>query len=97
MEARAASEALTEEARLRPKKDRELIATYKKSEGFELGLACTGRVSFKYGYRIATARFHSRHPGLEVEEDPFTSHPEDLEVDMPEDVPFDDRPDPPQE
>ncbi|XP_064935692.1 uncharacterized protein LOC135587823 [Musa acuminata AAA Group] len=90
-EARAASEALAEEARLRPDKDKELIVAYKKSEGFELGLTRTGRVSFEYGYRITTSRFRARHPGLEVEEDPFTPHPEDLEVDMPEDVPFDDR------
>ncbi|XP_065007933.1 uncharacterized protein LOC135638644 [Musa acuminata AAA Group] len=95
--ARAASEALAEEARLRPDKDKELIVTYKKSEGFELGLTRTGQVSFEYGYRIATSRFRARHPGLEVEEDPFTPHPEDLEVDMPKDVPFDDCPDIPKE
>ncbi|THU69085.1 hypothetical protein C4D60_Mb08t10650 [Musa balbisiana] len=90
-EARAAAEALAEESHLRPKKDKELIEAYKKSEGFEQGLTRTGRVSYEYGYRIALGRFHARHPGFEVEEDPFTSYPEDLEVDMPDDVPFDDR------
>ena len=89
-EARAASEALAEEARLRPVKDKELLEAYKKSEGFELGLTRTGRVSFEYGYRIVTSRFRVRHPGLEVEEDPFTPYPEDQRVDMPEEVPFDD-------
>ncbi|XP_018675334.2 uncharacterized protein LOC108951563 [Musa acuminata AAA Group] len=90
-ETRAALEALAKEARLRPAKDKELLEAYKKSEGFELGLTRTGRVSFEYGYRVATSRFRARHPGLEVEEDPFAPHPEDLGVDMPEDVPFDDR------
>ncbi|THU60561.1 hypothetical protein C4D60_Mb07t14070 [Musa balbisiana] len=90
-EAKAASKALTEEARLRPKKDKEAIETYKKSEGFELGLTRMGRVSYEYGYRIALCRFRVRHPGSEIEEDPFSHHPEDLEVDMPEDVPFNDR------
>ena len=90
-EAKTASEALAEEARLRPIKDNELLEAYKKSEGFELGLTRTGRVSYEYGYRIAPSRFRARHPGLEVEEDPFTPHPEDRGVDMPVEVPFDDR------
>ncbi|XP_065004127.1 uncharacterized protein LOC135636366 [Musa acuminata AAA Group] len=91
-EARAASEALAEELRLRPSKDKEAIDAYKKSENFELGLTRMGRVSYEYGYRIALGRFGSCPPGSEVERDPFASHPVDLEVDMPEDVPFDDRP-----
>ncbi|THU69455.1 hypothetical protein C4D60_Mb08t14590 [Musa balbisiana] len=90
-EARVAAEALAEESHLRPEKDKELIEAYKKSEGFEQGLTRTGRVSYEYGYRIALGRFRARHPGSEVEEDPFTSYPEDLEVDMPGDIPFDDR------
>ena len=90
-EARAASEALAEEARLRPAKNKELLEAYKKSEGFELGLTRTGWGSCEYGYRIATSRFRARHPGLEVEDNPFAPHPEDQGVDMPEEVPFDDR------
>ena len=91
-EARAASDALAEEVRLRLSKDKEAIEAYKKSENFELGLTRMGRVSYEYGYRIALGRFGSCPPGSEVERDPFASHPVDLEVDMPEDVPFDDRP-----
>ncbi|XP_064994331.1 uncharacterized protein LOC135630935 [Musa acuminata AAA Group] len=94
-EARAASEALAEEARLQPAKDKELLEAYKKSEGFELGLTRTGRVSFEYGYRIATSHFRAHHPGLKVEKDPFIPHHEDQVVDMPEEVPFDDRLDAP--
>ncbi|THU55849.1 hypothetical protein C4D60_Mb11t10970 [Musa balbisiana] len=41
-EARAASDALAEETRLRPAKDKEAIEAYKKSEGFELGLIRMG-------------------------------------------------------
>nr|XP_018683052.1 PREDICTED: uncharacterized protein LOC108953127 [Musa acuminata subsp. malaccensis] len=91
VEARTASETLAEEARLRPVKDKELLEAYKKSEGFKLRLTRTGRVSFEYGYRIATSRFRARHPGLEVEENPFAPHLEDQGVDMLEEVPFDDR------
>ena len=91
-EARAASDALAEEVRLRPSKDKEAIEAYKRSENFELGLTRMGRVSYEYGHRIALGRFCSCPPGCEVEKDPFASHPVDLEVDMPEDVPFDDRP-----
>ncbi|THU67089.1 hypothetical protein C4D60_Mb05t20980 [Musa balbisiana] len=96
-EARAASGALVEETRLRPIKDKEAIEAYKKSEGFELGLTRMGRVSYEYGYKVALGRFRACPPGSEVEEDPFSSHPEDREVDTPEDVPFDDCPKTPEE
>ncbi|THU59657.1 hypothetical protein C4D60_Mb07t04370 [Musa balbisiana] len=96
-EARAASSALAEETRLRPIKDKEAIEAYKKSEGFELGLTRMGRVSYEYGYKVALGRFRACPPSSEVEEDPFSSHPEDQDVDMPEDVPFDDRPKTPEE
>ncbi|THU57027.1 hypothetical protein C4D60_Mb11t23440 [Musa balbisiana] len=90
VEAQAASETLAEEIRQCPEKDRKLIEDYKKSQGFELGLTRTGQVTYEYGYRIALARFRARYPDLDVAEDPFASFPEDLGVDMPEDVPFDD-------
>ncbi|THU57638.1 hypothetical protein C4D60_Mb03t05640 [Musa balbisiana] len=96
-EARAAFGALAEETRLRPVKDKEAIEAYKKSEGFELGLIRMGRVSYEYGYKVALGRFRALPPDSEVEEDPFSSHPEDRKVDMPEDVPFDDRPRTPEE
>ncbi|RRT45238.1 hypothetical protein B296_00023453 [Ensete ventricosum] len=36
-----------------------------------------GRVTYEYGYRVALAHFHALHSDSEVEEDPFTIHPED--------------------
>ncbi|THU57112.1 hypothetical protein C4D60_Mb03t00060 [Musa balbisiana] len=94
-EARAASETLADEIHQRLKKDRKLIKDYKKSKGFELGLTRTGQVTYEYGYWIALARFRAHYPDLEVAEDP-ASFPEDLGVDMPEEVPFDDSADVPE-
>ncbi|THU69296.1 hypothetical protein C4D60_Mb08t12940 [Musa balbisiana] len=56
-EARASSEALVDEIRQWPEKDKKLIEDYKKSSGFELGLTRTGQVTYEYGYRIALAYF----------------------------------------
>ncbi|XP_064947092.1 uncharacterized protein LOC135597690 [Musa acuminata AAA Group] len=95
-EARRVSEALDAETRQRPGRDKKLIEDYKGSPGFQLGLVRTGRVSYEYGYRVALARFRVRNPGSEVVEDPFDSFPEDLDVGMPSDVPFDDSPDAPE-
>ena len=95
-EACAASEALDDEISQRPEKDKKLIETYKKSSGFELGLTRMGQVIYKYGYRVALARLRARYPDLEVAEDPFSSFPKDLGVDMPEEVPFDDNVEVPQ-
>ncbi|THU52135.1 hypothetical protein C4D60_Mb10t00810 [Musa balbisiana] len=89
-DARATSESLADEIRQCPEKDRKLIEDYKKSRGFELGLTWMGQVTYEYGYRIALACFRACYPDLEVVEDPFASFPEDLGVDMPKDVPFDD-------
>ncbi|CAL9123166.1 unnamed protein product [Musa textilis] len=89
-EAKASQEALAAEERLRPEREREAIERYKKSEGFLLGLDRTGRVSYEYGYKVALARFRACPLGSAVEEDPFTSRPEDLGASMPEEVPFDD-------
>ncbi|THU58318.1 hypothetical protein C4D60_Mb03t12940 [Musa balbisiana] len=89
-EAKAAIEALATETQLRPEKDKKLIEDYKESSGFQLDLVQSGQVTYEYGCRIALARFKVHHPGLEVEENPFASCPEDPSVDMPDDVPFDD-------
>ncbi|RRT33555.1 hypothetical protein B296_00047894 [Ensete ventricosum] len=56
---------------------KQAVDRYKESAGFKEGLKRMGRVTYEYGYRVALARFHSLHPELEVEEDPFTIHPED--------------------
>lgn len=90
VEAKAASEALAAERSLRPKQDRKLIEDYKQSSGFQLGLVRSGQVTYDYGYRIALGRFMARHPGLEVEANPFASLPEDRDLDMPDEVSFDD-------
>ncbi|CAL9038183.1 unnamed protein product [Musa banksii] len=89
-EAKGASEALAAERDRRPEKDKEIIEDYKQSSGFQLGLVRSGQVTYEYGYRIALGRFKTRYPGLEVEVDPFASYPEDLDVGMPNEVPFDD-------
>ncbi|RRT33586.1 hypothetical protein B296_00051224 [Ensete ventricosum] len=69
---------------------RQTIAEYKESLGFKEGLKRMGRVTYEYGYRVALARFHARYPDTEVEEDPFTIHPEDDLVPMERQRAFDD-------
>ncbi|RWW36015.1 hypothetical protein BHE74_00058983 [Ensete ventricosum] len=69
---------------------RQAIVQYKESLGFKEGLKRMGRVTYEYGYRVALARFHARHPDAEVEEDPFTIHPEDDLVPMERQQAFDD-------
>ncbi|RZS20057.1 hypothetical protein BHM03_00052533 [Ensete ventricosum] len=54
-----------------------------------------GQVTYEYGYRVALARFRALHPDSEVEEDPFTIHPEDDLVSMKRQQAFDDS-DPPE-
>ncbi|RWV90841.1 hypothetical protein GW17_00046920 [Ensete ventricosum] len=66
------------------------VADYKQSTGFKMGLVRTGQVSYKYGYRVALARFQAQYPELEVEEDPFKNLLEDSTVPMEADQPFDD-------
>ncbi|RWV76997.1 hypothetical protein GW17_00062237, partial [Ensete ventricosum] len=61
---------------------RQAIDRYKESVGFKEGMKRMGRVTYKYGYRVVLARFHALHPDSEVEEDPFTIHPEDDLVPM---------------
>ncbi|RWV96442.1 hypothetical protein BHE74_00027935 [Ensete ventricosum] len=51
-----------------------------------------GRVSLEYEYQLALARLRARHPGLEIEEDPFTLLPEDADMPMADDQPFDGSP-----
>ncbi|RWV83620.1 hypothetical protein GW17_00054744 [Ensete ventricosum] len=42
------------------------------------------------GYKIALTHFRTKHTGLEVEEDPYATLPEDDNVLMEVEVPFDD-------
>ncbi|RZS25449.1 hypothetical protein BHM03_00058650 [Ensete ventricosum] len=69
---------------------RQSIVQYKESLGFKEGLKRMGRVTYEYGYRVALARFRARHPDIDVEEDPFTIHPEDDLVPMERQQDFDD-------
>ncbi|RWW57410.1 hypothetical protein BHE74_00035807 [Ensete ventricosum] len=42
--------------------------------------------------RVPSARFKTRYPKLEVDEDPFAKLPSDAEVPAPTDIPFDNHP-----
>ncbi|RRT65598.1 hypothetical protein B296_00012403 [Ensete ventricosum] len=66
------------------------VADYKQSVGFGWGLRRMGQVSYKYGYRVALARFQAWYPDLEVDNDPFTERPEDGSVPMKTHQEFDD-------
>ncbi|RRT36947.1 hypothetical protein B296_00028808, partial [Ensete ventricosum] len=69
---------------------RQLVVQYKESLDFKECLKRMGRVTYEYGYRVASARFHARHPDAEVEEDPFIIHPEDDLMSMERQQTFDD-------
>ncbi|RWV86308.1 hypothetical protein GW17_00051814, partial [Ensete ventricosum] len=73
------------------------VEKYKESPGFEMGLVRMGRVSLEYGYQLALARLQARHPGVEIELDPFVTLPEDADVPMADEQPFDDSLPPPEE
>ncbi|RRT51105.1 hypothetical protein B296_00023981 [Ensete ventricosum] len=66
------------------------IEEYKESLGFEMGLVRMGRVSLEYGYQLALTRLQAWHPGVEIELDPFITLPEDADVTMVDEQPFDD-------
>ncbi|RRT43270.1 hypothetical protein B296_00030749 [Ensete ventricosum] len=73
------------------------IEKYKESPGFEMGLVRMGRVSLEYGYQLALARLQAWHPRVEIELDPFATLPEDVDVPMADEQPFDDSLLPPEE
>ncbi|RRT84285.1 hypothetical protein B296_00000155 [Ensete ventricosum] len=58
------------------------LAWSKESPRFEMGLVRMGRVSLEYGYQLALTRLQARHPGVEIELDPFVILPEDADVTM---------------
>ncbi|RZS27648.1 hypothetical protein BHM03_00061154, partial [Ensete ventricosum] len=66
-----------------------VIEKYKEPPGFEMGLVRMGRVSLEYGYQLALARLQARHPGVEIELDPLVTLPEDADVPMTDEQPFD--------
>ncbi|RRT42803.1 hypothetical protein B296_00041982 [Ensete ventricosum] len=65
---------------------RHSIVQYNESLGFKEGLKRMSGVTYEYGYRVALARFHARHPDAEVEE----VHPKDDLVPMERQQAFDD-------
>ncbi|RRT38658.1 hypothetical protein B296_00013587 [Ensete ventricosum] len=69
---------------------KQMVVQYKESLDFKEGLKRMGWVTYEYGYRVTLARFHARHPDAEVEEDPFTIHPEDDLVPIERQQAFDD-------
>ncbi|RRT57172.1 hypothetical protein B296_00027661 [Ensete ventricosum] len=77
-------EALREDLPKRP------IEEYKESPGFEMGLVRMGKVSLEYEYRLALTRLQARHPGVEIELDPFIILPEDADITMADEQPLDD-------
>ncbi|RRT37854.1 hypothetical protein B296_00050354 [Ensete ventricosum] len=73
---------------------KQAVVHYKESASFKEGLKRMGRVTYEYGYRVALACFRALHSDSEVEEDPFTIHPEVDLVPMKRQHAFDDS-DPP--
>ncbi|RRT73522.1 hypothetical protein B296_00030538, partial [Ensete ventricosum] len=67
------------------------------SDSVQDGFGQMGRVSMEYGYRLALARFRARYLDFGVEEDPFKELPEDTNVPIVVEQPFDDSPPPPEE
>ncbi|RWW34272.1 hypothetical protein GW17_00000970, partial [Ensete ventricosum] len=70
---------------LREDLPKRVIEKYKEPPGFEMCLVRMGRVSLEYEYQLALARLEARHPGVEIELDPFVTLPEDAD-----EQPFDD-------
>ncbi|RRT32549.1 hypothetical protein B296_00048702 [Ensete ventricosum] len=73
------------------------IEKYKELPGFEMGLVWMGRVSLEYGDQLALARLQAWHLGVEIELDPFVTLPEDANVPMADEQPFNDSLPPPEE
>ncbi|KAJ8465931.1 hypothetical protein OPV22_028483 [Ensete ventricosum] len=82
---------------LRADLSRQAIEDNKKYSGFEMGLVRMGWVSLEYGYQLVLVWLRARHPGVEIEEDPFTLLPEDASVPMADEQLFNDSPPPPEE
>ncbi|RWW59683.1 hypothetical protein BHE74_00033374 [Ensete ventricosum] len=65
-------------------------STLQKAENSLLGLEKMGWISYEYGYKVVLTCYLARYPQLEIEEDPYTTLPEDDNVSMEANVPFDD-------
>ncbi|RRT50247.1 hypothetical protein B296_00029742 [Ensete ventricosum] len=58
--------------------------------GFESGLKKMRRVSYEFGYRVALERLRGKHLEIAIEQDPFVKYPDDANVEMDLNQPFDD-------
>ncbi|RWW12291.1 hypothetical protein GW17_00024051 [Ensete ventricosum] len=67
-----------------------VVAAYKASRGFESGLEKMGKVSYEFGYRVVLEQLRGKHPDVMIELDPFAKCPEDANIKMDLDQPFDD-------
>ncbi|RWW58147.1 hypothetical protein BHE74_00035025 [Ensete ventricosum] len=65
-----------------------VVAAYKVTRGFESGLEKMGRVSYKFGYRVALEQLREKHSDIMIELDPFAECFEDANVEMDLDQPF---------
>ncbi|RZR77190.1 hypothetical protein BHM03_00002201 [Ensete ventricosum] len=65
------------------------VAAYKASRGFESGLKKMRRVSYEFGYRVALERLRGKHIEIAIEQDPFAECPDDANVEMDLNQPFD--------
>ncbi|RWW36352.1 hypothetical protein BHE74_00058648 [Ensete ventricosum] len=60
------------------------------SRGFESSLEKMGRVSYEFVYRVVLEQLRGKHPDIMIELDPFAECPEDANIEMDLDQPFDD-------
>ncbi|RWW40994.1 hypothetical protein BHE74_00053558, partial [Ensete ventricosum] len=67
-----------------------VVAAYKASRGFESGLEKMGKVSYEFGYRVVLEQLRGKHPDVMIELDSFAKCPEDANIKMDLDQPFDD-------
>ncbi|RWW17965.1 hypothetical protein GW17_00018078 [Ensete ventricosum] len=51
-----------------------------EEEGFKSGLEKMGWVSYEFGFRVALERLRSKHPEIEVKQDPFAECPKDANI-----------------
>ncbi|RZR95387.1 hypothetical protein BHM03_00024237 [Ensete ventricosum] len=66
------------------------MVAYKVSRGFESSLEKIRRISYEFGYWVALERLRGKHLEITIERDPFAECPEDANVKMDLDQPFDD-------
>ncbi|RZR77817.1 hypothetical protein BHM03_00003016 [Ensete ventricosum] len=60
------------------------------SRSFKFSLEKIDQVSYELGYRVTLTRFRVKYPQLTIKEDPYATLPEDDNVLIEAEVPFDD-------